>query len=432
MVPHVTAAEATSATRTAPSSYADVLRNPRLAILLSGDAISSLGDGMTFVALPVMALRLRGDMPAAFAVSIVTTAPLVLPVILSFAFGLGSRRFRPWRVLLADCLVRGSMFTALGAAAMAGAVSIAELAVVLFVGSVLRTLSLSSRRLVATGMVGASGRLAVNGLLSTSEGIGSYVVGPALGGLLVALGHAPLILLIDGLTYVALLGAVAFAGTARRQATAESTPTNEDPTPTPAPRQRAIATESGWTILRRFPSVATLLAVTFLFNLFYGPVEVAVPVFVTSSLHAHSAAIGVLWTGFGFGAVIGAACTNLLRRVPHVPLLLAIIGGWGASMLMLAVAPSVAVATIALGIGGLIYGPYTALAYTILQDALDADDQQPVLTIWTAASTVALPLGLAVGGPLVAGVGPRGGLVASAVVTALLVPVGARWLRSRR
>src|SRR5262245_22915292 len=67
MLPHVTAAETTSATSTTPSSYADVLRNPRLAILLSGDAISSLGDGMTFVALPVMALRLRGDVPAAFA-----------------------------------------------------------------------------------------------------------------------------------------------------------------------------------------------------------------------------------------------------------------------------------------------------------------------------------------------------------------------------
>src|SRR5215475_3770089 len=412
MLPHVTAAEATSATTTAPSTYADVLRNPRFAILLSGDAISSLGDGMTFVALPVMALRLRGDVPAAFAVSIVTTAPLVLPVILSFAFGLGSRRFRPRRVLLADCVVRGSMFTALGAAAMAGAVSITELAVVLFVGSVLRTLALSSRRLVATGMVAPSGRLAVNGLLSTSEGIGSYVVGPALGGVLVALGHAPLILLIDGLTYVALLGAVAFAGAAPRQAidspgaAPKPVPTESGSTPaSTAPPRPTTATESGWTILRRFPTVATLLAVTFLFNLFYGPVEVAIPVFVTGALHAHTAAIGVLWTGFGVGAVIGAACTNLLRRVPHVPLLLAIIGGWGASMLMLAVAPSVAVATVAMGIGGLIYGPYTALAYTILQDALDADDQQPVLTIWTAASTVALPLGLAVGGPLVAGVG---------------------------
>ena len=171
--------------------------------------------------------------------------------------------------------------------------------------------------------------------------------------------------------------------------------------------------------------------ITFLFNMFYGPVEVAVPLLVTASLHAHSAAIGVLWTGFGVGALAGAAATNVLRRVPRVPLLLGIVAGWAASMVALAVAPTVVVAALALAVGGLIYGPYTAVSCTILLDALERDEQQPVLTMWTAATTVALPLGLGIGGPLVAGAGARGGLLASAGVTALLVAFGARWVRGR-
>jgi MFS family permease len=417
----VTAADPTTETMagaTAAASYRSVLANRRLAAFVAGDAVSMVGDGMTFVALPVLALQLHGTVPPALAVALVTSAPLLLPVLLSLTYGLGRRRFRPRRILVADCLLRGGMFTALGIAGLAGGLRLPEFAAALFIGSVLRTLSVSSRRLAATGMVDATGRLAVNGLLGTSESFGSYVVGPALGGLLTALGHAPLILLVDGLTYVVLLivTAVTVPATVAAAATAEP---------------QSHTTASGWAILRRTPSVASLLLLTFLFNMFYGPVEVAVPLLVTASLHAHSSAIGVLWTGFGVGALAGAAATNALRRVPRIPLLLGIVAGWAASMVALALAPNVFVAALALAAGGLIYGPYTAVAYTILLDALHSDEQQPVLTIWTAATTVALPLGLGVGGPLVAGAGARGGLLASGAVTALLVVFGARWVRAR-
>jgi MFS family permease len=428
-----TTAEPTTADRNA-ASYRSVLSNRRLAAFVAGDAVSKLGDGMTFVALPVLALQLHGPVPPALAVALVTSAPFLLPVVLSLTYGLGRRRFRPRRILVADCVLRGGMFTALGIVASAGALRLPEFAAALFVGSVLRTLSVSSRRLAATNMVDAHGRLAVNGLLGTSDSFASYVVGPALGGLLTAFGHAPLILLIDGLTYAVLLivTAIAVPRSVATTPAATTAATTTATAPTAAPAERPAAKPaSGWAILRRTPSVASLLVITFLFNMFYGPVEVAVPLLVTASLHAHSAAIGVLWTGFGVGALAGAAATNVLRRVPRVPLLLGIVAGWAASMVALAVAPTVVVAALALAVGGLIYGPYTAVSYTILLDALERDEQQPVLTIWTAATTVALPLGLGVGGPLVAGAGARGGLLASAAVTALLVAFGVRWVRGR-
>lgn len=436
----MTASEATTAETPADpiaASYRSVLANRRLAAFVAGDAVSKLGDGMTFVALPVLALQLHGGVPPALAVALVTSAPFLLPVLLSLTYGLGRRRFRPRRILVADSVLGGGMFIALGIVAMAGALRLPEFAAALFVGSVLRTLSVSSRRLAATSMVNATGRLAVNGLLGTSDSFASYVIGPALGGLLTALGHAPLILFIDGLTYAVLLivTAVAVPRTAATRTAAAQTPA----TPTAATQTAATQTAalqpragaSGWAILRRTPTVASLLLLTFLFNMFYGPVEVAVPLLVTASLHAHSAAIGVLWTGFGLGALAGAAATNVLRRVPRIPLLMVIVAGWAASMVALAVAPTILVAALALAVGGLIYGPYTAVSYTILLDALHSDEQQPVLTIWTAATTVALPLGLGVGGPLVAGAGARGGLLASAAVTALLVVFGVRWVRAR-
>jgi MFS family permease len=168
--------------------------------------------------------------------------------------------------------------------------------------------------------------------------------------------------------------------------------------------------------------VARLLVVVFTFNLLYMPVEVALPLLVQGPLAASGTALGVLWSGFGAGALVGAIAMNQLRRVPQRTLLVAIIGGWGASVLLLAFAPTVPVAVAAFALGGLIWAPFTPVVYSFVQSFLEPDEQQPVVTLWTAGSTVAGPIGLALGGPLVNLVGPRGGLAVSALLTLGLVP----------
>jgi hypothetical protein len=72
------------------------------------------------------------------------------------------------------------------------------------------------------------------------------------------------------------------------------------------------------------------------------------------------------------------------------------------------------------------------VAFTLLQGTLRERDQQPVFTLWAGGIAVAAPLGGGLGGPLVAATGSRGGLLVSAVVTALLVPASLRWLRPAR
>ena len=47
-------------------SYLQVLRTGRLAGVIAGDAVGKLGDGMLFVALPLLALQMHGSLrPAA-------------------------------------------------------------------------------------------------------------------------------------------------------------------------------------------------------------------------------------------------------------------------------------------------------------------------------------------------------------------------------
>ena len=158
------------------------------------------------------------------------------------------------------------------------------------------------------------------------------------------------------------------------------------------------------------------------------PVEVALPLLVRGPLDASGSALGELWTSFGIGALIGALATNQLRRLPQTTLLVAIIAAWAGCVGVLASAPNVAVAATAFAVGGLIYAPFTPVAYSLVQSRLGPDQQQPVITLWAAGSAVAAPIGLVIAGPLVQLTGVRGGLLTSAALTLALVPAAAHAL----
>jgi hypothetical protein len=261
---------------------------------------------------------------------------------------------------VADCVLRTVLFSALGLVALSGRLTLVELIAGLLVGSVFRMVALSSRRLVATALVPPADRLAVNGLLGTSSGLAIYAVGPVIGGLLATVANPGIALLVDGLSFVVLLVAVVFA-------VVFAVP------PQPGSVAGKALPASGWHILRRLPVAARLFGVEFCFNLFYMPVEVALPLLVRGPLHGNGTALGTIWAGFGVGAVLGAVATNFLRRFHQQRLLVAIIAGWGVVVLLLVVAPSVPVAAAVFFLGGLIYAPFTPVAYTFVQSVLSPD-----------------------------------------------------------
>jgi predicted MFS family arabinose efflux permease len=395
-------------------SYRRVLRDPKVGALLAGDVVSNVGDGMIITALPLLTLRVRGGVPAPLAIAAVEASPYVLATALAFAIGLTRLRIPPRASIIADCLLRGGVLAALGLLAMSDAVTLPVLVCGLLAGSVFRMVGMSARRLAVTAMVPPEGRLAANGLLGTSANLAIYAVGPLLGGVLAAVRNPGVALLVDGASLVLLLAAAVFV--------TPSTGGSVDGESIPA---------SGLRILRRVPITARLLVVVFGFNLFYMPVEVALPLLVRGPLQGDAVSLGLIWTGFGVGALIGAVLTNALRRLPEQRLLLSIIGGWALVVVLLILAPSVPYAVVVLFVGGLVYAPFTPVVYTLVQSMLAADEQQPVITLWTAGAVLAAPLGLALGGPLVQEVGTRGGLAVSALLTIALVPLAAVGLRDR-
>ncbi|MFJ3671349.1 MFS transporter [Streptomyces sp. NPDC090106] len=396
-------------------TYRRVLRGGRLPVFLAGDLVSNLGDGMLLSALPLLALRVRGETSAAVAVSLVESAPYVLGTAFAFAVGLSKARIPPRALVVCDCLLRSALFTGLGVLALCDRLTLVPLVLALLCGSVLRMTALSSRRLIATAQVDPAGRLAVNSLLGTTSNLALYAAGPFLGGVLAAATEPGWALVFDGVSFLVLLGAVRLAVPPRAGSVEGTT--------LPA---------SGWSVLGRVPVAARLFVVVFCFNLFYMPVEVALPLLVDGGLGGSGTALGVIWGGFGVGALVGAMATNALRALPQQRLLVGVIALWALVPGLLALAPSVPVAAVVFFVGGVVYAPFVPVVYTFVQSVLDPAEQQPVLTLWAAGSALAGPVGLLLAGPLVVAAGTRGALLVSTLLTLALVPLAGARLRDRR
>lgn len=391
-------------------SYREVLRDRRVAGLLLGDLLASIGTGMIIVAMPVQTLAIHGSVPKAVAVGLVEAAPFVLSTLLALAIGLGRVRIPPRTLLVADCLLRSVTFTGLGVLALTDGLTLPVLIGGLLVGATFRVAGSSGRRLLATSMAGETGRFAVNGLLGLNMTFALYIVGPVVGGLIVATTSAGVALLADaGGALILLVAVVLFV------------PRGIDD----GDRLRPAGVESGWRILRRRPVAARLLVVVFFFDLLYMPVAVALPLYVSGTLGGDPSELGLLWGALGVGASAGAALVDRLRNLPQRHVLIAIIGLWALCPIALATTDDLTVAMIVFGLGGLVWAPFTPVAYSFLQSGVAPHEQQQAVTLWTTGSMLAAPLGLAAGGPLIELAGTAGGLVISGALTLLLLPIAA-------
>jgi predicted MFS family arabinose efflux permease len=174
----------------------------------------------------------------------------------------------------------------------------------------------------------------------------------------------------------------------------------------------------GFRLLRRH-GLLGLIVLTWLFFFLYGPVEDALPVYVAHDLRAPAGLLGAYWASFGVGAFVSTLLAGAVRGHATRRVTLLIVAGWGVCLVPFAFAPPAAT-LVCFAVGGLVYGPFIPLTYALFQSITTTANLPSVLAARSAALIVASPLGTAIGGPLVAGLGARWTLAASGAATVLL------------
>jgi hypothetical protein len=324
--------------RLVPSAYRPVLSNRVFRRLILGFAVSYLGDGMSFVAVAWLAIELAPQATAGLWVGGAVAAYTCRASSARWCSVADCAGCRPggccssttWRRVPRRRTARLARRAA-DPAAVRG---------LLAVSSLLHAWAARGTYTLLAELLSDEQRLAAN-ILVSSLTFAATIAGPAIAGVMVTYVSAALVLGLDALTYVFLVVLVAR--------------TRLPETGTVSPVDQAAA-RGGFALLRTRPELLGLLTLTWFFNFLYGPVEVALPLHVTDDLHAPGSLLGLYWALFGVGAVLGGLAVGALRQLPLWPVTVAIVIGWGLTLLPFGFDVPTAVTIACFTLGGAIYG----------------------------------------------------------------------------
>ena len=369
-------------------SRRELLRNRGLIGLLARDVVSATGSQMTWIALPWFVLTTTGSAERMAVVLAVESASLAI-----FGFLLGNvvTKLGPRRTMLIADGMRAPLLAVIPVLHWADALSFPLLLVLIAVISSVGTASFASKAALLPDLVGDDEtRLTeANALLQAAQRI-TILLGPALGGVLIAVVGATNVLLIDAITFVVAFVLVATLLRGRW-----------DPEPH---EDRGLAAGIRFILrdrLLRAWSAAIVVSDACWLGLF-----AALPVLVLERYGDEPEIVGFAWGAWGGGAVLGSAVA--FRYVGRFDRLLIVsfgeIGMTAPLWLLVVDLPPAALAGLML-CSGLANGIVNAPIHTIIQLRTPRALRQKVWSAVIVGSAVLGPVVLLIAGPSLERVG---------------------------
>ena len=374
-------------------------RNFRL--LFASSTISGLGDGISVVALVFAVLQVSDS---AIALGLVLAARQVTDAAIVLAAGVWADRLPRHLVLIAVAIVQGAAQAITGALVITGSATIAMLVVLQAIYGLAEGFYLPA----STGLIPATispGRLQqANALLGLSRNA-TRIVGPAIGGAIVAAGSPGSALLIDAASFAA--GALLLL-----------------PLRLPK-RDEVVETKSfltdlrqGWYEFRRQTWIWTTIVFFGIGNFAYASYYVLGPIVAKRDLGG-APAWAALTAAFAIGALVGGLLA--LRIRPKKPLAASCMAAWVFLLqpLGMGLGLPLSVLIVFSALCGCGLAIHIALWFTVFQQNVPEESLSRVSSYDSFGSFVLLPLGAALAGPIAAVVGVQETLLAAAVVIAI-------------
>jgi predicted MFS family arabinose efflux permease len=382
----------------------------------TGQLVSLIGTWMQSVAQSWLVLQLSGSPLKLGLIGTFQFAPVLL---FSVVAGAIVDRLPKRRLILATQTLLALQAFTLTALVWTGHVRYWHVAVLALLLGCANVIDMPTRQAFIVEMVGR-GDLVNAVALNSAAFNGARIVGPALAGLLIGrFGLAPAFLL-NGLSFLAVLGALSLVR-------AEG-----------APRPRA-ATTMGEDVLAGLryalstPRVALMLSLVLVVSLCVMNFSVFVPLLARNVLRLDAAGFGFLMAALGVGAVTGALSLATLggRQTPLRAILLAGVLAC-LTLLGLAAAPEFHAAVVLLFLTGFFSIVCIASCSTTLQLAAPDELRGRVMSLHTLMFGGSFPLGAFMTGAIAEAFGVAAALVAAAGAGLAGLAAIALWWRSQR
>jgi MFS family permease len=384
---------------------------------LRGQSVSLMGTWMQMTAQAWLVLTLS-DSPSALGVII---ALQTLPVLVLGPYGgVIADRVNKLRLMISLQTAMGVQALILGVLTVTGEVRLWQVGVLAALLGLNNAFESPSRQSFMLEMVGRDSLRTAVSLNSTMVNL-ARVVGPAIGGLLIATTGVGVCFLINAASFIVVIW------TLLRLDRSAITPS------TPLVRGKGQLRE-GLRYVARTPELGIPLLMMALAGVFAFEFQVTLPVLAKQALDQGSEGFGLMTAAMGVGAVGGGLLVAARGKTGLRPLTIAA-AAFGVVLLLAAMAPTLPLALGALVLVGWGSVTFMAIGNTTLQLAAAPEMRGRVMSLWFVAFQGSTPIGGPLLGWAMGWAGARVGLGVGGVACLVVAGIGllaAAGLHSRR
>jgi MFS family permease len=384
------------------------LRSRNYRLFFSGQSISLIGTWMTRVATSWLVYRLTDS---AVLLGISSFAGQIPAFFLAPIAGVWVDRWDRHRTLVVTQTLSMIQSFALAVLALTHVINVPEVIVLAFAQGLINAFDMPARQSFVVQMVEHREDLSNAIALNSSMVNVARLIGPAVGGVLIAAVGEGYCFLFDGISYVAVIVSLLLMRVAAHA-------------PRKAERRVLAELNEGWRYVMESVAIRSILLQLGVISLAGMPYTVLMPIMASQVLHGGPHTLGFLMAATGVGALAGAASLamrksvlGLGRRIVYCS------AAFGVSLIVFSQARWLSLALLVLPVAGFSMMQQMAASNTILQTIVDDEKRGRVMSFYAMAFQGMAPFGSLIAGAMAARIGTPETLAASGAVCI----VGAVW-----
>ena len=367
------------------------LRHPNYRLFFAGQTVSLIGSWITRVATAWLVYRLTGSV---LLLGLVGFAGQIPSLVLAPFAGVLVDRWNRHRILVVTQVLSMVQSFALAALSFADIITVRDVLLLQMAQGIINAFDTPARQSFVIQMVDDKADLPNAIALNSSMVNLSRVIGPSIGGVIIAAVGEAWCFLLDGFSYVAVIASLL----AMRVATRQRSPS------TTAMSQELV---DGLRYVTSFPPIRSALLLLAFVSVVGMPYTVLMPAIARNVLNGDSHTLGFLMTASGVGALAGALYLASRRSVLGLGRVIPTAAcTFGVGLLLFSLSRSLMLSIAMLMITGAGMMVTMASTNTILQTIVEERMRGRVMSFYTMAFLGTTPIGSLIAGIVADRVGP--------------------------
>ena len=388
------------------------LRHRNYRLFFAGQSLSLVGTWITRIATGWLVYRLTGS---ALLLGVVGFCGQIPTLFLAPVAGVFVDRWDRHRVLVVTQVLSMLQSAALAALALAGVITVAEVLALQVCQGVINAFDTPARQAFVVSMIEDRADLPNAIALNSSMVNASRILGPSIGGVLIAAVGEGWCFLVDAISYLAVIASLLAMRVPRAARTATGTRVLDE-------------LRAGFRYVTGFAPIRTALLLLALVSTMGMPYTVLMPAVAANVLHGGPHTLGLLMTASGGGALGGALYLATRRSVVGLGRAIAVAAGvFGLGLIAFGLSRTLWLSLLILPVVGGGFMVALAATNTIVQTITEEHLRGRVMAFYTMAFLGTAPLGSLLAGVLADRIGEPRTIVLGGVACVL----GAAWFASR-